>query len=359
MAQQTRPAARPTAPPPPPPPPTPEVGEVPVAIASRSASIDQLARAFVQVQIKLQPIVKRNTATTNQYTTHFADLAAILDEAIPLLGEHKLGLAQFPSNDGAGHPMLRTYLMHESGQFISDEMWLLPARNDPQGQGSAITFARRYSACAILGIRTYDDDGLAGSNREGSVEPRHQATRQRPEPPKEQTPPPIEVELGWADPPSCKSAHDAVSGQIRALNLAPDHAFLAELKAYREEHGWPMTPDALTALSMMVAKVTSPAPQQAPPAPADGTPPAAPTPAPEAPSAQSGPSGESMPWDGLPPAGATPDNVCWYCEKQMLATQKTVIIGGQDADHPAQRMHESCYEERQAELESDSAEDAS
>lgn len=139
----------------------PLAADVPVSIASRSGSIDALARSFVAAQIRLQPVAKN--ASNPHFESSFADLASILDAALPILNDCGLALAQFPSNDGNGRLVLRSYLMHESGQYISDEMVLSPAKNDPQGQGSALTYARRYAACAILGIRTHDDDGNAGT----------------------------------------------------------------------------------------------------------------------------------------------------------------------------------------------------
>lgn len=65
-----------------------------------------------------------------------------------------------PVELGAGHIGLETRLIHaESGQWISSMAVIPLPKNDPQGMGSAITYARRYSLCAMLGIVTEDDDG--------------------------------------------------------------------------------------------------------------------------------------------------------------------------------------------------------
>ena len=69
-----------------------------------------------------------------------------------------------PIELGTGHIALETRLIHaESGQWISSVTIIPLPKNDPQGMGSAITYARRYSLCAMLGIITEDDDGNAAS----------------------------------------------------------------------------------------------------------------------------------------------------------------------------------------------------
>lgn len=338
---------------------------------NRSPSIDLLAKAFVMVQIKLQPIVKRHTATTSQYTTNFANLSDILDEALPLLNEHSLGLGQFPGNDGAGHPTLDTYLMHTSGQFIMSPMLLMPARNDPQGQGSAITFARRYSACAILGIRTHDDDGLAGSDRQGSINgerqdppPRQDRPPQRgqrnepPPPPADGDPPKAE---GWSDAVAERVAHAAVQQQVAQLkeSIPEDHPDLAAIKEHKTKYGWPMVPDALAELSRMVAKAqpapsaeptTTDTPPQAPEAAQEPqNPPVAPNAQPEPPAAshapEGGPVGEGV---RVLPGGAriVPKTLCVWCEKPIANNEPlTPLIASESDPTDQRRWHAKCRAE--------------
>jgi hypothetical protein len=67
---------------------------------------------------------------------------------------------------------VRTMLIHKSGQTISGRMLVKPTKNDMQGLGSAITYARRYGLQAITGLPTEDDDG----NHASKVQPK-QTTR--------------------------------------------------------------------------------------------------------------------------------------------------------------------------------------
>lgn len=96
-----------------------------------------------------------------------------------------------PVELGAGHIGLETRLIHaESGQWISSMAVIPLPKNDPQGMGSAITYARRYSLCAMLGIVTEDDDGegakigskSASSQRRGIGGPRYKKCLQATQP---------------------------------------------------------------------------------------------------------------------------------------------------------------------------------
>jgi len=52
-----------------------------------------------------------------------------------------------------------TRIIHQSGQWMEDGGYALnPSKNDPQGMGSAVTYARRYTIGSTLGIITEDDD---------------------------------------------------------------------------------------------------------------------------------------------------------------------------------------------------------
>jgi hypothetical protein len=53
--------------------------------------------------------------------------------------------------------------MHESGEYISQEFMLKCSKNDPQGMGSAITYAKRYGLQGAVGLPSEDDDGNAAS----------------------------------------------------------------------------------------------------------------------------------------------------------------------------------------------------
>jgi len=101
----------------------------------------------------------------------YLPLDELMAKVRPLLVKHGLVLIQTPTTlrvDGTALvPALRTRLVHAgSGEAIEDTMLLDPAKRDPQGQGSALTYARRYSAMAFLAlVADRDDDGEPAQRR--------------------------------------------------------------------------------------------------------------------------------------------------------------------------------------------------
>lgn len=115
-------------------------------------------KAVLALQADLKP-TKKN-AENPYFKSKYTDLANLMKMLQPLLAKHKLGIVQFVTNID-GQSGLKTILIHDSGVMLeADPMPLLLPKNDPQAQGSAITYARRYSIQALLGIvADNDDDG--------------------------------------------------------------------------------------------------------------------------------------------------------------------------------------------------------
>ena len=80
----------------------------------------------------------------------------------PLLAKHGLAFTQFPTTID-GKPGLTTTIMHASGQYQSADAIFLVDKSTMQGLGSAVSYMRRYSATAILGITQVDDDGQSAN----------------------------------------------------------------------------------------------------------------------------------------------------------------------------------------------------
>lgn len=86
-----------------------------------------------------------------------------VDEALKNTG---LSYVQKVYNDGNGGVGVETIIMHEEGESLSSgPLSLRPTKNDPQGYGSAITYAKRYQLAAMFGISSdKDDDGNLAAN---------------------------------------------------------------------------------------------------------------------------------------------------------------------------------------------------
>lgn len=94
------------------------------------------------------------------FHSKFAGLDTIVEQTRPVLTTHGLSFMGKPSFDEQGRPTLKYTLGHESGEREDGEMLLLVAKQDPQGQGSGLTYARRYAICAVLNlVADEDDDG--------------------------------------------------------------------------------------------------------------------------------------------------------------------------------------------------------
>ena len=131
-----------------------------------SPDITELSKALFSIQNNLPPAIKdaRNTFVGNDYAT----LNSVMETCRDALYSHGIWLVQLPCPApvelGTGHIGLETRLTHvESGQWLSSVTVIPLPKSDPQGLGSALTYARRYSLCTILGIITEDDDGNAAS----------------------------------------------------------------------------------------------------------------------------------------------------------------------------------------------------
>lgn len=137
-----------------------------------SESIKELALALCKVQAKLKD------AETNSENPHFqskyADLSAVWKACRALLTENGFCVVQAPFRSESGM-VLVTRLIHSSGQWVRSEYTLSPTQNTPQQMGSALTYARRYSLAAIVGIAPGDDDdGNAASVPKPQTYPRDQ-----------------------------------------------------------------------------------------------------------------------------------------------------------------------------------------
>jgi len=122
---------------------------------NKSESITELAKALSIFQGKMTAVKK--DAINPFYKSKYATLDTIWETIRKPLSENGLSIAQ-TMDSWEGHVALETTLYHISGEWISGLQALNPVKDDPQSLGSAISYARRYSLSAILGIVTDEDD---------------------------------------------------------------------------------------------------------------------------------------------------------------------------------------------------------
>lgn len=177
------------------------------------------AKAFISAQKATESVKK--AASNPAFKSKYADLSHVVEGVIPALNDNGIGVIQSPSYDGdlIG---LTTILIHESGATCTATLHMRPSKSDPQGVGSAITYARRYALLAMTGAAPEDDDGNAASG------PR-------------QEPRLTNVAKTAADikPPTLKERADRLEATLKSIEKAPDldkafalaSALLADLDA--------------------------------------------------------------------------------------------------------------------------------
>jgi len=131
--------------------PKPKYDKLYAALAKAQGDI-QAAEAKSEAEIR-----KKDDHAVVLYTFKYADLAACLEVIRKPLSENGLALIQIPSIDG-NVVTIRTIIGHESGQSISCIMTMTPDRSGPQAIGTCMSYLRRYSLCAMIGVAQFDDD---------------------------------------------------------------------------------------------------------------------------------------------------------------------------------------------------------
>lgn len=154
-------------------------------MSRRSEDIKDLAKALSAAQGKI--VFAEKSAENPFFHKQYADLASVIKVAKAPLEANGLAVVQTLQYTEAGALVLNTELLHSSGQWISGIYPVNPVKNDPQGLGSAVTYARRYAYQALLGIAPAgeDDDGNRASGKE--TPPAKDAAKKT-SPPKPSTP---------------------------------------------------------------------------------------------------------------------------------------------------------------------------
>ena len=158
--------------------------------------MNAIASALVKAQREFGPALK--SSTNPHFRSKYADLSACIEAVIGSLNNQGIYLMQL-TEEHEGGVKVSTVFIHESGEQLSGGSLFMPAtKQDAQGFGSALSYARRYSLMAACGIAPEDDDG-------------NQATKTAPQqavPPKA-TPKPVVQEVARAVPPKKVEGSDS------------------------------------------------------------------------------------------------------------------------------------------------------
>jgi len=154
---------------------------------SQSELINELAAALSKAQGEMQAAIKDKINPF--FKSSYADLGSVWDAARPVLS--KYGLCVMQTTELApdrNQVIMVTTLAHTSGQWIKSYLPLNPAKNDSQGVGAAITYLRRYSLSALVGVVCDDDDDGETSVGRGRAQQNNTPPNQNGNPPNQSNP---------------------------------------------------------------------------------------------------------------------------------------------------------------------------
>lgn len=126
---------------------------------NQSDEIKDLIAALAKAQAVMKPAIinKKNPF----FKTMYADFTSCMDACRGPLSDNGLAIIQSCETIN-GELNLVTMLAHTSGQWLKSDYPIIPAKKDSQGIGAAMTYAKRYSLCGMIGIvADEDDDGNA------------------------------------------------------------------------------------------------------------------------------------------------------------------------------------------------------
>jgi hypothetical protein len=131
-----------------------EAGEIYGALAKAQAELENVERG----------------GTNPHYRSKYTQLSAVVDEVRPKLSKNGICYIQAAASGENGQIGVVTRLAHSSGQWIENEpLYVAPAKTDAQGVGSVITYLRRYTLLALVGIAPDDDDGEAAVGHDAFI----------------------------------------------------------------------------------------------------------------------------------------------------------------------------------------------
>jgi hypothetical protein len=123
-----------------------------------SKTITKIMPALLKAQIEIGSAKK--DAVNPFFKSSYSTLGEVMEVCKEPLNKNGIIVLQPSGITKNGGEYIETILIHESGEFLTSRIKLTPAKeNDPQAQGSAVSYAKRYALQAMLFIPSEDDDG--------------------------------------------------------------------------------------------------------------------------------------------------------------------------------------------------------
>lgn len=139
------------------------------AVTEVKADHKSIFAALAAAQMEMGKAVK--DTKNEHFRSKYADLASVMDACMGALNKHGICVMQPTGEDETGR-FVRTILAHTTGETVECRVPLIVGKNDMQGYGSAVTYARRYGLMSMAGIAPEDDDGNAAAKAPPVVDER-------------------------------------------------------------------------------------------------------------------------------------------------------------------------------------------
>ena len=134
--------------------------------------------ALAAAQSEMGPAIK--DSNNPAFRSKYADLGNVVEACMPALNANGIAVIQPPFDDETGRYVKTIFLHGETGEVLECRVPLIVGKNDMQGYGSAVTYARRYGLMAMAGIAPEDDDGNAAAKAAPKNEPAPKQERSGP-----------------------------------------------------------------------------------------------------------------------------------------------------------------------------------
>ena len=141
-----------------------------------STPCDKLMAALAKMQGELT--MAKKDSDNPYFKSKYADLATCINTAKKPMADNGLSVSQHCGFDGS-YVRCVTVLGHASGQYMTSTCVIPVTKKDAQGVGSAITYARRYSFSAVIGLSQDDDDGNWATNKDVDKKQKQEQEKQK------------------------------------------------------------------------------------------------------------------------------------------------------------------------------------
>ena len=146
-----------------------------------SETISKIAPSFLAAQKAIGKAKKNRTAHGLKFDYDYTTITQAFDTCIPALHDNDISVLQ-PSRIEDGNNIIETILLHSCGEWLSSELSIKSEKQTPQGEGSALTYCRRYSLTAMVGLCPEDDDGAGAmpEDNKGMQPPKSKSDNAKP-----------------------------------------------------------------------------------------------------------------------------------------------------------------------------------